>query len=118
MNRWQSENQSEGAQWAPLSLPYAKLKKKKYASYKGGGNVPMVATGRLVDAATLADSTTSYKLVSQTGIRIGINDSALPYAKYVGEKRPFMSFSAATLSDMRAGLKAYIAKGTFSWRAS
>lgn len=118
LNRWQTENASESDTWDSLNDRYAKWKAKKFASYPGGGKVMLVREGKLVSAATLRDGgASSYKIVTQTGIRIGINDGNLPYAKWVAGKRPFMSFGDATLSEMRAGLRAFIGKGQLTWRA-
>jgi hypothetical protein len=116
--RWQTEGASEGMPWAPLTLPYAKYKAKKHAGDPGDGKVLMIATGKLSEAATLASMDAVLKVVTSTGITIGIDSGVLAYARYAGNMRPFMQFSDQTISDMRAGLKNYIKNGSLSWRAS
>lgn len=118
IKRWQTENASEGSAWAQLSPKYLAWKKKKFANSPGGGNAILYATGKLANAAMLRDGgTNSYKIVTSTGIEIGISDDSLKYAKWVAQKRPFMQFSRATIAEMRKGISDYIRKGQ-SWRAS
>lgn len=109
--RWQSENASEGETWAPLNETYRKWKRKKFASYPGGGNALMIRTGKLMQAATGQDTEGFYKIVTNRGIKIGINLSQIPYAGYASKHRPTMVFSEETLSAWRQGIKQFISKG-------
>lgn len=109
--RWQSAGGSEGLPWKGLTKPYEKQKKRKFAAYDGGGNVVMVATGRLERAATGEDQGNILRLVTPSGMTISINTTQLPYAKYPGNMRPFMRFAPTTIADWKQGLVAYIGKG-------
>lgn len=111
IQRFETQGSSEGMAWPALNEKYAKWKRKKYASYPGGGNVMMIRTGTLASGAEGRDSGYFYKAVDDTSITIGINVSALPYAKYAGNARPFMSFSDQTLIEWHQGIRDYITKG-------
>lgn len=110
IDRWKTENASEGDTWEPIDPTYAKYKRKKFASYPGGGNVTMVATGKLASAAQAENPAYYYKIVTNSKFVIGINTGALPYAQYPGEHRPYMSFSDDHIADMRKGISDYISK--------
>lgn len=116
MKRFQTENESEGATWVPLTPRYLAQKLIKYAESPGGGRKMLIATGRLSDAALMRGEG-YYKIVDNRSIRIGIDDGMIPYAKYVARTRPFMTFGSDTLAQMRAGIKNFIRKGNASWRA-
>jgi len=109
--RWQTENASQTGKWAPLSPLYARQKKKRFAGFPGGGNALMVATGRLAQGAQGINSGYYYKTVTDRSFIFGVNLGALPYAKYPGVRRPFMSFSEDTISAWRRGVGDYIMKG-------
>jgi len=109
--RWQTENSSQGDQWEALDPLYARQKKKRFASFPGSGNVMMVATGRLSQGAMGENSEYYYKVVTDRSFIFGINLGSLPYAKYPGMKRPFMSFSQDTVTEWKEGIKAYIVRG-------
>lgn len=111
IRRWETRNSSEGGTWKALTKPYAERKKKMFAAYPGAGNRLMVATGRLAAAATGEDTGGIYKIVTNSGIEIGINLSSLPYAKYPGALRPFMEFADETVDKWKRGIRAYIARG-------
>lgn len=125
IDRWMSENASQGSKWTPLNAKYAAWKKRAYGggkkyryypslgltrpigdypSYPGKGTKMLIAKGSLV--GSVIGNNPEYK----TGLeyhRKFVTDSTLtvettiPYASYVAEKRPFMEFSASTLRDMR-----------------
>lgn len=109
LERFKSENASQGDTWAPLNPEYAKRKRKKYAAYPGAGSAILIATGRLMKAATGQEGYN--KIVTNQGITIGVDLGAVPYAGYVGSARPFMKFSDATIADWKAGIVAYVGKG-------
>ena len=108
--RWQTENSSQGDHWVPLNVQYARYKKKKFASYEGGGNKMMIATGKLSKGARGVDAGYFYKIISDSSFVIGMNLSSVPYAGYAGDARPYMEFSDDTLSDWKAGIRDYICK--------
>lgn len=109
--RWQTQGASQEKQWAPLSPLYVRQKKKRFASFPGGGNKMMVATSRLSAGALGLDSQYYYKIVTDNSFIFGINLGALPYAKYPGVRRPFMSFSDNTLKKWMDGIANYVGKG-------
>jgi hypothetical protein len=93
IERWETQGSSQGEEWAPLTKPYATRKKKLFAAFPGAGNVLMVATGRLASGAQGKDAANYVKLITDSMIRVSVNLSTLPYAKYPGVMRPFMIFS-------------------------
>lgn len=109
--RFQTLNSSQGSTWAPTTQKYSNYKRKKFASYPGAGNALMVATGRLAAGAMGQDASNYYKTVTDRSFTFGINLGTLPYAKYPGVRRPFMSFSDDTLVDWYTGIQQYITKG-------
>jgi len=96
IERWETQNASETGQWQALNTKYATYKKKKFASFPGGGSKMMIATGKLQGAATLRDSAGYLKLTTNKSISISINTGYIPYAIYPGTMRPFMEFSDET----------------------
>ena len=111
IERFQSQSASEGNRWSELKPEYAKRKKRIYASYEGGGNVVMIATGKLAKGAEGEDSSYFYREVSSRGMKVYMNTGSVPYAAYAAEARPYMSFSQATLEEMRRGIRDFIKKG-------
>lgn len=112
IERWQSENASQGAKWVPLNTNYAKTKKKRFAAYPGGGNALMVATSRLSQGAQGRDTAYFGRVVTDKSIQVAINISALPYAVYPGKTRPFMSFSDEQVKEWTDGAAQYMMRGT------
>lgn len=117
MQRWITENSSEGEAWAPISSTYRTYKRKRYSSYEGSGDKLMIASGGLYRAAT-GRGDGMYKLITDDAFIVGIDLNAtnpdgrrLDYAAYAAEKRPIMEFSDATLNLWKADIAAYITKG-------
>lgn len=108
IERWQTENASQGSQWAPISEMYARRKRKKFASAPGGGNVIMTATGRLMSGAQATDSAYFFKKVTDKSFTIGINVGTLAYAVYPGVMRPYMEFNEETEKQWREKLLAFV----------
>lgn len=132
IERFRTENQSEGNRWQPLSPEYKKRKRIIYGggpkfqwvggpkpwtpagawpSYPGGGNVMMVATNKLMEGAIGRDSRAFTKVVRATGMSISINLGYVPYAAEAAAVRPVMEFSQDTLKKWHAGLLNFIMKG-------
>jgi hypothetical protein len=129
--RFQSENSTEGATWAPLSTKpyfawwekgpngkfgtyyaggYAEHKKYLYADYPGGGNNLMIATGKLSQAARgVGDGT--LKVISGNTMTVGVDESIIPYAGYAAEARPFMEFGRDTTDMILDGVANWLMKG-------
>lgn len=110
IERWKSENQSQGSTWKPVDPGYAKIKRKKWAAYPGGGTVLMIAKGNLADAAQGRNSANYYKVVTNTSFTFGINLANLPYAKYPGVLRPFMQFSDDTINEWQKNIRDFITR--------
>ena len=109
--RWQTENSSEGAQWANYaSKNYAIYKQKKYASFPEGGRRKMIATGHLIKVATgqLGMGGALKKVVTPNRLTVSIDDGETPYAKYVAKDRPIMAFGTDTRTMMRLAIGKYM----------
>lgn len=111
IQRWQSENSSQGETWEPLSPVYKKQKKKRFAAYPGAGNALMIATGRLAQGAQGQNPAYFNKLITDKQFVVAVNTGALPYAKYPGVKRPFMVFNQDTVNSWTKGLASYLMRG-------
>lgn len=114
IERWETENSSQGGQWDRLNPTYEMRKKTKFASFPGSGNVMMVATGHLKDGATGRDPAYFLKLVSNKQFTISINTGSLPYAVYPGVQRPFMEFSDDTERRWMDGITQFLGRGEVS----
>jgi hypothetical protein len=133
--RWQTEGSSENFKWPDIGDEYKQQKirivtnavkhrkkvGKRAASSRpennmtpsgvaAGGKVLMILTGRLIDAAT-GKSAALLKTVSNSGMRLAIDDSVLPYGKWVAVKRQFMKFSPQTEKQMMDDVVAYLMTG-------
>lgn len=107
--RWETENSdnfSAGGHWEALDPGYAAYKRKKFASYRGGGEKILIATGRLFEGV-IGPSQDHEKLVTERQIIIS---TSVPYAHYVDEDRTFTKFSPMFYSDVYQGLKEYLVK--------
>lgn len=146
LDRFQSENSTEGFSWPSLSSRYAARKrimfgggpkfefiggrgagrpwipKGTWPSFPGGGSKMMIATGRLASAAIGPNPIWSggesfhRMIVTDTSLSVRIDgsrqaskkDPGSEYFKYAAEKRPFMKFSQAHISQMKDAVKAYV----------
>ena len=104
--RFQSENNTETGQWAALNPKYEKLKKTKYAGFPGSGNAILVGTGKLSDAVLLVSG--GNKVITQNSITISVDSGVVPYAKYVQEKRQFMSFGGSSINQFKDAIRLYL----------
>lgn len=109
--RWITANVSEGSGWRPIDPTYAAWKQRKYANAPGGGRQLMVATSRLSFAATGRSPADGYKLITDNMFVVGINDDAIPYAKYVAQERHIMEFSDATINKWKNQIFGYVMNG-------
>lgn len=108
--RFMTENASEGQQWDPLKGEYAKYKVKKYSSSPGGGRKMLIATGHLAGAvigpgAPFPGTESHRAIFKPWSMQISVS---LNYAQYVAARRPFMSFSDASMQKMKAALSQYL----------
>lgn len=116
--RWQTEGQSEGVKWAPISsLEYKKRKLKKFADYPGAGRKLLIATARLGYSMTqdkylrseAARADDHYKIVSGSKLEMG---TFVPYARYQEEQgRDITTLSEATKDGLSESLAEYIQSG-------
>lgn len=105
--RFITENATQGTRWEPLNDVYAAYKKKKFADFPGGGRKMMIATGRLMQSLTSAESPDFRKLVTDSAL---IVSTAVEYAKYPAETRPIMEFNQAFVDDIKADYKQWLLK--------
>ncbi len=106
--RFQTENSSQQGKWEPLDARYLKRRMRKFPA---SGKAILVRTQRMAKGAQGLDSSYYYKTVSDNSFVFGINLGALPYAKYPGMVRPFMSFKKETLEEWHKGIGDYIFRG-------
>lgn len=106
VNRWQTQNASEGSPWAELDSRYVTQKRKRFAAYPESGSHVLIATSNLLRAATLESpgpKPTKYpvvsgaRLVSESFVQFMIRGS---YPRFVASKRPIMKFSAKTKKEI------------------
>lgn len=109
--RWQAENAdpniSPGPTWPKLTEAYSKRKLKKFASFPGGGQKIMVASGTLVNAV-LGRNEHARKLISQSTLVVAVD---LPYAKYANDPRNFTKFSKAWINKLKQDYVNYLSGG-------
>ena len=94
---------SEGDKWDALDKKYLKRKRVKHAKDDYSGNQMLVATGRLLRETVLAR-----KRTLKYGLEVYV---ITPYAKYVNESRPFMTFSSRTRRSILDGMRRYMRYG-------
>lgn len=113
VERWKTENSSQGSQWPSLSPEYLKRKRKiaLKEGYRGGGNAMMVLTGKLYSGAAAIDDSYYNKVVTNTKFVIALNTGSIPYAGYAGNRRPYMKFSPAAIREWKKGIRDFITRG-------
>jgi hypothetical protein len=126
-DRWASQNATQGSNWEPLnSKQYATYKLKKFGKYPGAGKVLMIATGKLFGSVRgpgedfsrfqkssggeSASAGFEYhnKIITPSYMQIF---TSLPYAKYPGVTRPFMTFKQDTLDEWVAKFRDWLDSG-------
>lgn len=125
--RWETEGESEGPKWKPLSTRpfiawwekdmnayyaaqeggYALYKKYKFASYPGRGQKMLVATNKLVKSV-IGPGDGHRKVVTKNKLLVA---TTVPYAKYVDEARSFTTWSKKTMNEIKSGLVGYLTGG-------
>ena len=132
LQRWQTENASETGLWKELNDKYAKEKirivtgltkdRKRVTKHPriktlltdtgsaAGGRAKMILTGRLADAAQ-GRGAALLKVVTNSGLKVSIDLSVLPYAQYASKVRPMMSFGTDTEALMVNQLVSYMMGG-------
>lgn len=107
LERWKTENVSQGKRWKPLGEKYKKYKIVKYRNYPGKGTKLLVATGNLLRATV----DKPFFLATRNWVKISTNTSKAYYAEYVHKNRPISGFNNATMNKFIAALKRYIVTG-------
>lgn len=96
IQRWMTQNASEGETWKPISSSWIKrkqaLKIKDEERYPGGQAV-MIFTKTLFKAVTTIDRKFSRVLATSKTFTVA---TTLPYAKYANAQRPFVGFGKST----------------------
>ena len=131
LERWQTENKSEGSKWKSLNPAYAEYKKSRYGGgpkyvtpkqkgygrwvqagnwprYPGGGTKMMIATGELVNAVTGKKLTYHRRLIKAKQMAIGVT---LPYAEDANKKRDFTKFKNANMKLLHDMYAEYVMTG-------
>jgi hypothetical protein len=96
---------SEGDQWDGLTDTYITRKAKRFASYPGSGRKILIAEGKLF-AAAMGTAPDGRVLVEKGTMTI---TASRPYAGFVNDLRPFMTFSDPSIETMKDRLKKYFA---------
>lgn len=119
--RWMTENESEGARWAPLSEKYAKWKKLNFVGYPGHGEKLLIRTGRLAEA--VIGRKLKGDVISEESARSGdapanhhvmITNKTLhvytdlKYAQHVNKMRNFFNFNADFRKRIKAAYGAWV----------
>lgn len=131
-NRFESENVGpdfDGGKWESLDQKYAEYKRKKYASFPGGGNKVNVRQSNLLQSLLLQDSyypapepkkiragkkgspskgeqtAGSLAVVNATSIHIY---TMVPYASFVDEERTFTKWSQYFWDRTNRGIMDYL----------
>lgn len=105
IERWETENKSEGVQWKPLNERYAEYKLKTFAGYDYGGTRMLVATGLLFQSVVGTERKYHRRIVADWGFEVRVT---LPYAPYVNRVRPFMVFGDRTRGEILRGMRNYL----------
>jgi len=108
LERWKTENVSEGAPWKRLSPRYLAQKKIRFASEPYSGRKMLVATGRLLKSVVGSERRYHRKIVTDKKLIIS---TTVPYAAEVAEVRPFMVFGNNTKKKILEGFRKYVVYG-------
>lgn len=123
IERFKTENASEGGRWDSLEPSYQKQKLRRFRSYPGSGNKIMVGTGMLAGAAIGPTDANPYpvgidkhraiftnKSMTVYVAQSGKNPEGRPftYASFANEKRTFTKFSRRSTDRMREAIRSYV----------
>lgn len=105
IQRWQTENESEGERWTPLNPFYKSIKPFRFAGYDYGGTKMLIATGELLKSVVGKGNSMHQAIFTNTEMVIS---TSVPYAGYVAYVRPFMEFSQKTIDAWEQDLQDFI----------
>lgn len=111
--RWMTENKSETGQgdsaiheWQPLTVEYAKAKKRRFASYAGKGEKLLIATGKL-QKSVIGPGDGFRKIATPRSLIIS---TSVEYAPYVDEARSFSSYGRKSVAEINRMIKDFVFK--------
>lgn len=104
--RWMTENNSETGQWQPLTVEYAKAKKRRFASYAGKGEKLLIATGKL-QKSVIGPGDGFRKIATPRSLIIS---TSVEYAPYVDEARSFSSYGRESVAEINRMIKDFVFK--------
>jgi len=105
--RWITENVSEGKEWAKLNPTYAAWKKKRFATYPGGGTKKLIASGTLF-VSVIGPGKGFRKVTTPRSLYLA---TTIEYARHVNEARPFDQWSDRSRKEILNGISRFIFKG-------
>lgn len=105
--RWMTENTSEGKEWAKLNPTYAAWKKKRFATYPGGGTKKLIASGTLF-LSVIGPGKGFRKVTTPRSLFLA---TTIEYAPHVNELRPFTEWSKRSQKEIVDGVARFIFKG-------
>jgi len=106
VERWQTENTSQGEHWVPLNPTYSKYKKTRFAAYPYGGTRMLVATGKLLKSITGEETRDHVAIFTDSSMTVG---TSLDYAAYVADTRPIVEFDEAMIDHWVEMVQNFIA---------
>lgn len=130
--RFETENASEGAKWMDLNPTYKAYKLKRYGggnkrsgkdnwrSWPGAGKKMLIGTSTLAGAvigkgAPFEGTDRNVQVYKPYSLRISVNTSGVNaegklfnYAEFVARTRPFMTFSATSIAQMKSVMQKYL----------
>ena len=111
IERWKSENSSQGENWRPISKKWIDIKtkdKQKDPSGFPGGSAILIHSSTLFKSVTGLDQTYHRAEFTNTSMKIA---TTLDYAKWVAQDRPFMNFSDDSIDEMKKKFTDWWIKG-------
>jgi len=114
--RWMTENSTEGQTWTALNPNYKKWKLVRFAQFEGGGQLMLIATGKLYKSV-IGPGAGFRKVVTPRSLIISTN---VDYAKHVDEggkhvvARPFTKYSEESKKLFRKAIAGFLFRGTIT----
>lgn len=104
INRWDTENRSEGSQWPSINRLYASYKLHRFAQYPYAGAKMGVATGTLLQGA-VGPSSNHRKIATKSSLVVS---TTVPYATHFDADRSINTYSKKTMDRLRGMVKDYV----------
>lgn len=103
-DRWMTENESQGDLWKRLTPAYAERKKKLYATYEGGGEKMLIATGKLFKSV-IGPGDGMRKIVTNKSLFIA---TGVEYAGFVDDARTFTKWSPGFRAKIQKAINDFV----------